>query len=127
MEMVLPELAAVIPRRDLDDAGPARRVDAGAQRVLDRLTVQAVDDDLEHRVHARRQRALDADASAQRRAVGVVGGRDHLLIALRANLAAAPDDAAWEREDDAAYSAHRVDGRFRRRQRGLLIACKNQK
>src|SRR5712691_12595332 len=127
MKLVLAEPAAVIPGRDLDHARTTRRLDAGAERVLDRLAIQAVHDDLEHRVHARRQRARDADASAERRAVGVVGRRDHLLVTPRSNLAAASDDAAREGEDDAADSAHGVDGRFRRRQRGPLILSKNQK
>src|SRR4030088_2059780 len=97
MKMVCAELAAVIPGRALPHAGTERRFDAGAQRLLDRRWVEAVDDDLEHRVHAVRQRARHTDPAAERRTVGVIGGCDHLLVAPRSNLAAAPDDAARER------------------------------
>src|SRR5438105_11222414 len=50
-EMVLSELAAVVAGGNPDDARTARGVDTRAQRFLDRLAIQAVDDDLEHRVH----------------------------------------------------------------------------
>ncbi len=49
--------------------------------LLDGDAIQAVHDDFEHRVHAVGQLARDAAPSAQRRTVGVVGGRDHLLVA----------------------------------------------
>ena len=74
----------------------------GAHRLLDRGAVEPVDDDLQHRVDCLRQLAGHAEPSAQRRAVGVVGRRDHVLVALRADLAAGADDAAGKRQDDAA-------------------------
>ena len=46
-EVVLAQLAAVVPGRDLDDTGSARSLDAGAQGALDRGPVQAVHHDLE--------------------------------------------------------------------------------
>src|SRR5262245_51219371 len=88
MEMMFAELATVIASRDLDHAGAAGGLDAGAKGLFDGRTIQAVDDDLEHRVHFVWQRARDLAAPAQRRAIGVVGGRDHLLVVFRANLAA---------------------------------------
>src|SRR5262245_25611523 len=50
MERVLPELAAVIPRADLDDAGRAGGANAHAHRRLHRPQVQAVDHDLVDRL-----------------------------------------------------------------------------
>ena len=52
MKMVGAELAAVVAGGDGDDAVAAGRVDAGPHRRGDRLRVDAVDHDLQHRVHA---------------------------------------------------------------------------
>src|SRR2546422_7864639 len=57
-EVVFTELATVVSRRDLDDAGEARALDADAQRFLDCGTSEAVHHDLEHRVDALRQSTL---------------------------------------------------------------------
>ena len=48
MEMMLPELAAVIARGNLDDTRPARRSESGAHRLLDRQPIESIHDDLEH-------------------------------------------------------------------------------
>ena len=44
---MLPELAAVVARGNLDDARAARGVEARAHRVLNRGAVESVDDDLQ--------------------------------------------------------------------------------
>src|SRR5688572_29546622 len=113
MEVMLPELAAVVAGGDLDDARPAGGSESGAQCLLDRRSIETIDNDLEYRVHAFGQLALDALAPAQRRTVGIVRGCDHLLVFLRAHLAAGAHDAARKRENDAAYAAHRLDCGFR--------------
>ena len=123
---MLTELAAVVPRGDLDDARPARRSQAGPKRALDRGTIQAVHHDLQHRVHTLRELAVDAIPSAERRTVRVVGGRHHVLVFLRADLAAGPDDPAGERQDDAAQLAHRVHRGFRCRESGTLLRGQDQ-
>ena len=48
VEVVLPEFAAVVARRDLDDTGTARCSETGAQRLLDRRSIETVHDDLQH-------------------------------------------------------------------------------
>ena len=52
------ELAAVVAGGDGDDAVAARGVDARPHRGGDRRRVEAVDHDLEHRVHAVGERGL---------------------------------------------------------------------
>src|SRR5687768_12390394 len=99
---MLPEFAAVIARRDLDDPRPARGAETEAHRLFYRLTIDAVDDDLQHRVDRFRQLARHTEPAANRRAVRFVGRRDHVLVAPRADLAAGADDAAGKRQDDAA-------------------------
>ena len=95
--------------------------------LLDGGAVQTVHDDLEHRVHARRAaRSSTPVPSAQRRTVRIVGGRDHLLVALRADLAAGAHHAAGKGQHDTADLAHRLDRRFRRRERGVLAGSQNQ-
>src|SRR6185295_13436086 len=64
-EVVFPELAAVVAGRDLDDTGTTGGIDADAQGVLDRGTVQAVHHDLQDGVHTLRQFARHAGASAK--------------------------------------------------------------
>src|SRR6185436_5551561 len=99
---MLPELAAVIAGRDLHDPRPARRVEADAHRVFYSLTIDAVDNDLQHRIHRLRQLARHTEPAANRRAVRLVGRGGHVLVALRADLAAGADDTAGKRQDDAA-------------------------
>ena len=48
MEMMLPELAAVIARGNLDDTRPARRGESGPHRLLDRRSIESIHDDLQH-------------------------------------------------------------------------------
>src|SRR5262245_8491847 len=93
-EVVLPELAAVVPSRDLENARAARGIHAGSQRALDGRTIQTIHHDLEHGIHALWQLAAHALPAAQCRTVRVVGGRDHVLVLLRPDLAAGADDAA---------------------------------
>src|SRR5262249_31092270 len=47
-------------------------------------------------------------------------------VVLRSDLAAAADDAAGKRQDDAAHLAHRVGGGLGGRERGCLIARQDQ-
>ena len=83
-------------------------------------TLEPVDHDLEHGVHALGQRARGQ--RPDRRAKRVVGRRDHPRISARADLAAAADDAAWKRQNHAGHAVDRGDGGFgggQRRGRGL--------
>ena len=48
VEVMLPELAAVVARGDLDHAGTAGRSETGAQRLLDRRSIETIHDDLQH-------------------------------------------------------------------------------
>src|SRR5439155_24570185 len=59
MQMHRPQRAPIIPGRDAHHARPARGANAGAHGLLHGGLVDAVDDDLIHRVDALRQRGLD--------------------------------------------------------------------
>ena len=71
-EMMFSELAAIVPGRDLDHTRQAGGGDPGPQGSLDRGTVEAVHDNLQHRIDRLGQLALDAGPPAQCRTVGIV-------------------------------------------------------
>src|SRR5688572_11906899 len=48
MEMMLSELAAVVARRNLDDSRTTGGSQAGAQRLLDRRSIETIHDNLQH-------------------------------------------------------------------------------
>src|SRR2546426_12685022 len=96
VEVVRPELAAEVRRLDGVHPGPAGGRDAGAHRRLDRWRIGPVEYDLEHAVHPLRK--LGRGDRPERGIEWVVGRRHHVLVALRARLAAAPHDAAREWE-----------------------------
>src|SRR4051812_40284136 len=112
MELVLSELATVVPRGYGDHAGTARSLHAGAHRRFNRAAVQTIDNDLEHRVHAIGQLGLNVRAAAEARTVGIVGRRNHLLVMLRPDFAPRSDDAAWKWKNHAGDAAHCGNGRF---------------
>src|SRR6185437_6325430 len=94
MKMVRTELATVVAGGDAADAGAAGGGDAGAHGGRDGGEVHAVEHDLEHRVHAVGEGGIRDGAECGRK--GIVGGRDHVPVALRSHLAAAAHDAAGE-------------------------------
>src|SRR5262249_8154596 len=93
------ELAAVIAGTDRDDALPAGSIDAGPHRLRYGWSVDAIDDDLEHRVHSLGQVALGN--GAERRAKSVIGRGDHGLRSSGPHLTATPDHTAGKRQKHA--------------------------
>ncbi len=126
MKVMLPELAAVVAGRDLDDARSARGVDADAHRVLDGRAIESVHDDLEDRVHTVRERLL---TPSRPRSVGQYASLVDAVIFLylfAPTLLPAAHDAAGEGQDDAADLAHRPDSGLRRGERGVWSFGKDQ-
>src|SRR5437762_2804215 len=105
MQMMRPELAAVVARGDTEHSRPASSADAHSHRLLYRIQVQPVEHDFVDAIHALRQRGLHQ--AAERWAVSLVGTRLEPLV-LAADLAAGAYDAAGERHDDAGHLADRA-------------------
>src|SRR3954462_12925469 len=91
-----PELATVVAGTDGPNPWATRRFDPGAHGAADAVEVEAVEDDLQHRIDALRQ--CGRGQSPQRRTVLLVGRGNHSLVA-GAHLAAASHDPAGEGED----------------------------
>src|SRR5881628_2285958 len=124
VEMMRPELPAEVRRRNAVHAWPTRRRDAGPHCRLDRRGISPVQHDLEHAVHAVGEHGLGD--RPERGIEGIVGRRHHVLVALRAHLAAAPHHAAREREDHARETGHRDHGGLGGGQRGVRILRQDQ-
>src|SRR5438876_8772610 len=118
-----PELAAVIPCADPQYAGQAGGRNADARRLLDGRQVETVHDDLVNGVGPLRQGGLHEPA--QGRTVSIVGTGPQLLVPA-ADLAAAADDAAGKRQNDAGYLTYRRDGSLRCLQRDRLSFADDQ-
>src|SRR5688572_12765505 len=114
MEVIGAQLAAVVAGANRLDAGTAGGVDAGTHRAVDRRRVEPVEHDFEHGIDPVGQFGFRPRAHG--RTVGVVGRGDHSRVAAGANLAAAADYAAGEREDHAGHALDRADSSFGCRQ-----------
>src|SRR5262245_55611519 len=123
-DLVLSQTAAVVAGRDPDEPRPRRRRKPAPHGLLDCRQVEAVDHDLEHARDLLRHLGRSGDR-AQRRTVGVVGGRDDRLVA-RAHLAAAAHDAVRKRQDHSRNLPHGVDSSLRRGERRRHVRAEEQ-
>src|SRR5215211_5796194 len=98
MKLILPQLAAIIARRDRHNAAAGGRAQSGYCRATDRLFARAVNDDLIGTISILVQLAFHPPA--ERRTVCIGRGRDESLVP-RPDLAPTAGRSARKRRDHA--------------------------